>query len=102
EPDPSGLTHLLAYNNESDHLAKSIEEHCAHAAPPTKSPRVEIADCTAPAAVWPRPQIDASRITCAISPRRAISSSRDPIVLPWTSRCSASSWRTVPTRHGTH
>ena len=61
------------------------------------------ADCTALAAVWPSPQIEASRITWAISSSRASSSAAGSRSCgPATSRCSASSWRTVPTRHGTH
>ena len=53
-------------------------------------------------AVWPRPQIDASRIAWPISRRRASSVAADPRGVPPARRASSSSWRTVPTRHGTH
>src|SRR5690606_38805255 len=61
-----------------------------------------MADCTAIGAVWPRPQIEASRITCATSSISRISSSTEPSGRPATSRWRASCWRTVPTRQGTH
>src|SRR6185436_9748622 len=54
-------------------------------------------------AVWPSPQIEASRMTWPSSRRSASSSSRrsaEPAAA--TSRASSSSWRTVPTRQGTH
>ena len=43
--------------------------------------------------------MDASRITCV---RSASTVSSSPFVFPEASRCSASSWRTVPMRQGTH
>src|SRR6185437_13139305 len=50
------------------------------------------------AAVWPRPQIDADCIACPRSIRRSVSAAAgDPC-----SRWRISTWRTVPTRHGTH
>src|SRR5260221_3249788 len=63
------------------------------------TPRFIIADSTALAAVWPRPQIEASRMTWL---RSASTASSFPFALPAASRCRAASWRTVPTRHGTH
>ena len=60
-----------------------------------------MADSTAFQAVWPRPQIEASRMACA-----DLAQQRDVAGLPRrpsvASRCSASSCRTVPTRQGTH
>ena len=53
-------------------------------------------------AVWPSPQIEASRIAWPTSRRRASSSAADPFGRPAASRARSSSWRTVPTRHGTH
>src|SRR5207237_3723958 len=73
----------------------SVDGQLDHAS----TPRFSTADATALAAVCPRPQMDASFITCARSARTARSF---PFVLPDASRCSASSWRTVPTRQGTH
>src|SRR5450759_4980079 len=57
-------------------------------------------DAIALAAVWPRPQIDASRIACAMSLSRLTSESREFPFRSLSSRCSTSSCRTVPTRHG--
>ena len=53
-------------------------------------------------AVWPSPQIEASRIAWARSAKRASSPSTESSGAPPASRASSSSWRTVPTRHGTH
>ena len=53
-------------------------------------------------AVWPRPQIEASRIAWARSAKRASSPSTESSGDPAASRARSSSWRTVPTRHGTH
>src|SRR2546429_6981730 len=61
-----------------------------------------IAERIAPEAVCPKPQIEASRIACAISFSRALSCSFEPSGLRCARRCNASSWRIVPTRHGTH
>src|SRR4029077_7304475 len=61
-----------------------------------------IAERMAVDAVCPSPQIEASRIACAISFSIPVSCAREPSGWGATSRCSASSWRTVPTRHGTH
>ena len=60
------------------------------------------ADSIADDAVWPSPQIDASRIAWPISRSSASSSSRGRTREPAASRASSSSWRTLPTRHGTH
>src|SRR5205807_1079088 len=88
--------HRLAVDRQLDHLLRRGEDDAAHVA---NTFRFTIADATAFAAVWPRPQIDASRITCASSASVCSSSSW---ARPAARRCSASSWRTVPTRHGTH
>ena len=61
-----------------------------------------MADSIALAAVWPRPQIDASRIAGAISSSSASSVLDRAPRLPVGQARSASSWRTVPTRQGTH
>src|SRR5882724_2275555 len=61
-----------------------------------------MADSMALGAVCPRPQIEASRMTCAMSARRASSSWSEPSNWLSISRCSHSSWRTVPMRQGTH
>src|SRR5437763_1693302 len=61
-----------------------------------------IAERIAPEAVCPSPQMEASRIACAISFSSALSCSCEPIGLRCTKRCNASSCRIVPTRHGTH
>ena len=53
-------------------------------------------------AVWPRPQIEASRMAWPISFSRLISCVTEPNGWRATRRCSNSSWRTVPTRQGTH
>ena len=60
------------------------------------------ADSMADDAVWPSPQIEASRMAWPISRRRTSSSSRERTREPAASRASSSSWRTLPTRHGTH
>ena len=60
------------------------------------------ADSTAAYAVCPSPQIDPSFIASPISSSSASSVATPPRVFPSTIRCSASSCRTVPTRHGTH
>src|SRR5215471_6014695 len=67
-----------------------------------KRPHRSIAERIAPEAVCPSPQIEASRIACAISLSNALSCSLEPSGLRPTNRCSASSCRIVPTRHGTH
>ena len=54
---------------------------------------------TAAGEVWPSPQIDASCMTRARSSSSARSGSAGA---SRASRAIASSWRTVPTRHGTH
>src|SRR5262249_50089576 len=66
------------------------------------TPTLPMADSMAEDAVWPRPQIEASRIASPISAISASSSWTVPRVRPESSRASASSWRTVPTRQGTH
>ena len=54
-------------------------------------------------AVWPRPQIEASRIAWPMSrEERQLVVARAGRRGPAASRASSSSWRTVPTRHGTH
>ena len=53
-------------------------------------------------AVWPRPQMEASRIAWPSSWSSATSAATEPSGRPRASRCSSSSWRTVPTRQGTH
>ena len=60
------------------------------------------ADSSALAAVWPRPQIEASRMACAISFSMTISCAAEPSGRLSTSRCNASCWRTTPMRQGTH
>src|SRR5262249_7666080 len=60
------------------------------------------ADSSALEAVWPSPQIEASRMACAISRSRASSSAVVPSGFKSTKRSSASSWRVTPTRQGTH
>ena len=60
------------------------------------------ADSTAESAVWPRPQIDASRATTPMSASSLSSVATEPMGAPPASRATSSSWRTVPTRHGTH
>jgi len=60
------------------------------------------ADKSALDAVCPRPQIDASRMACAISCSKRISCSFDPRGLFSISRSSASFCRVTPTRQGTH
>src|SRR5665647_1980900 len=91
-----GDADLPAVDGQLDDPLDGVDADDGHGA---STPRFIMADWTALAAVWPRPQIDASRITCASS---ASTSSSLPFVLPDASRCSASSWRTVPTRQGTH
>ena len=61
-----------------------------------------MADSTTAYAVWPSPQMDASRIATPMSSRSVTSRLTPPSVRPEAIRCSASSCRTVPTRHGTH
>src|SRR5215469_9027479 len=60
------------------------------------------AEAAAPIAVWPRPQIDASLATDPMSSSSATSCSTEPSAAPRVNRPSSSSWRTVPSRHGTH
>src|SRR5262249_20351640 len=86
--DRGALRHLdlAVVDGEADHALR-------HA----NIPSFAMADSIAEEAVWPRPQIEASRIACPIS---AISASSSPRVCPESSRASASSWRTVPTRQG--
>src|SRR5262249_39237952 len=91
-----GHAHGLAVDGQLDDALRGRDRDGGHWA---STPRLWIAESTAFAAVWPRPQIEASRITCVRSPSTASSS---PCGLPEASRCSASSWRTVPMRHGTH
>ena len=59
-------------------------------------------DSTALYAVCPRPQMDASFMANPISSSNATSPLVPPVGLDDQIRCSASSWRTVPTRQGTH
>src|SRR5947209_5755908 len=87
--------HRLPVDGQLDHLLRRGDGN-GHAA---NTPRLVIADATAFAAVCPSPQIDASRITWATSASVASSSGCGR---PAARRCSASSCRTVPTRHGTH
>src|SRR4029077_2374820 len=67
-----------------------------------KAPSRSMADSIAEEAVWPRPQMEASRMAWPISAMSASSSCTLPRVRPDSSRATASSWRTVPTRQGTH
>src|SRR6185437_3629925 len=60
------------------------------------------AEAVALTAVWPSPQMEASRATAAMSSSRASSVRTEPSGAPRTSRPSSSSCRTVPTRQGTH
>jgi len=85
-----------AVDDQLDHPFRRGDRDGGHG---TSTPKFAIADSTALAAVWPSPQIEASRITWA---RSASTSSSLPFALPEASRCRASSWRTVPTRQGTH
>src|SRR5258708_1952248 len=86
-----------------------LGEHGAHVGsypvPPVPGPLIRrslTAEAAAVTAVWPRPQIDASRATEAMSSSSASSRLAEPSGAPRASRPSSSSWRTVPTRHGTH
>ena len=54
------------------------------------------ADSTALDAVWPRPQMEASRITWPSSPSSASSCATEPSGRPRARRCRTSSWRTAP------
>src|SRR4029077_9134330 len=85
--------HRLAVDLELDHAPRRPDQR--HRSAPSRS----MADSIALDAVWPRPQIDASRMHW---PTSRISSSSSPRAWPFTIRASASCWRTVPTRHGTH
>src|SRR4051794_3581830 len=91
-----GHAHRAAVDGQLDELLRGGDGDHGHGA---STPRFIIADATALAAVWPRPQIEASRMTCV---RSASTSSSLPFARPLERRCRASSWRTVPTRHGTH
>src|SRR4051812_21831539 len=84
--------------------AVDLQRHGArHAGPPfANTSRRPTAERIALAAVWPRPQIEASVMQRSISPSSASSSCTLPRVRPERSRASSSSWRTVPTRQGTH
>ena len=62
----------------------------------------ESADSMALEAVWPRPQMEASRIACPSSWSSVTSEATEPSGRSVASRWSSSSWRTVPTRQGTH
>ena len=81
--DPSGTRTVGAVDLDVDQPPRRVERHrLAHACAPSTSKRWSrcTADCTADAAVWPSPQIEASRITCAISSISASSCCREPIV----------------------
>src|SRR5579859_2249371 len=94
-----GDVDLLAVDVNREHSLRQADEGCSgHQLPP----RSGIADWIALAAVWPRPQIDASRIACATSASSVMSAAvpfwpRAPRIRPRISSC-----RFVPTRHGTH
>ena len=61
------------------------------------------ADSIADDAVWPSPQIDASRIDLPdIAQQGQLLVARRERCDPPASRARSSSWRTLPTRHGTH
>ena len=73
------------------------------ARPPLRSPSFVTAEAMALAAVWPRPQIEASRIDLADLRQEALLVvRRNPAAAGAARRWSASSCRTVPTRQGTH
>ena len=62
-----------------------------------------MADSIADEAVWPRPQIEASRMACAdLGDQRELVLRRCRASGRTAGARRASSWRTVPTRHGTH
>src|SRR5581483_11708493 len=67
-----------------------------------KTSRRSMAEAMAEAAVWPSPQMEASRMTVPTSARRASSSARLPSGRSAARRSRVSAWRTVPTRQGTH
>src|SRR5712691_11787712 len=106
----------LPVDRDVDQPPGRLEEHRAHVGslpfppaaalfPPGAAPSIRprlTAEATAVTAVWPRPQIEASRATAAMSSSRASSCSAEPSGAPCASLLSNSSWRTVPTRHGTH
>src|SRR5205823_3626419 len=98
-----GNTHGVAVDGELDQASGRRERDGGHRTPPSANTSSRpSAESVAAAAVCPSPQIEASRMAAAISPSSRTSSWRVPSVFPERSRCSASSCRTVPTRHGTH
>ena len=100
---PSGTRTVSPVDRDVDQPPRGVEEHAAHtgsfpfpfalAAPIRPSFTAEAAALTA---VWPRPQIDASRATVPMSSSSASSRSAEPSGAPRASRPSSSSWRTVP------
>src|SRR5690242_8597096 len=106
-----GHPHRLAVDRDVDQPPRRRQEHLAHSGslpfapgPPGAAPiRPSFtADVVALTAVWPSPQMEASRATAAMSSSRASSVLTEPRGAPRTSRPSSSSCRTVPTRQGTH
>src|SRR5262249_47701354 len=99
-----GDAHRRPVDRDVDQPPGRLQEHRAHAVSlpglPIR-PRLT-AEAGALTAVWPRPQIEASRATAAMSSSRASSRPAEPSGAPRASRPSSSSWRTVPTRQGTH
>src|SRR5439155_12660946 len=94
------LDHRWVPGKGSGAASRPIDAH--RVVPPVNRSKREMADWIALAAVCPSPQIEASRITWAISSISAISSAMEPLGRPPARRRSASSCLTVPTRHGTH
>src|SRR6185437_6577038 len=94
--------HRLAVDLELDRAPQSDRDGAHDTASVRNGRRPRRADSIAFAAVWPRPQIEASRMPRAISSSSASSSWTEPRGRSFTSRRSASCWRTVPTRQGTH
>ena len=76
--------HRLPVHLDVEEPAGRVQRDRAHALAPSASNRWSrcTADCTAAAAVWPSPQIDASRMTWAISSINASSCAREPISRP--------------------
>src|SRR5690348_8410368 len=94
--------HRLPVDLELDRAPQGDRDGAHETASVRNGRRPRSADSIAFAAVWPRPQIEASRMPRAISSSSASSSSTEPRGRSFTSRRSASCWRTVPTRQGTH
>src|SRR5712692_4720694 len=101
---PLGDLELVTIDLDRNHPGGGSAQRGIHRRPPPlvlKRPS-RMADSTAEPAVWPRPQIEASRMAWLTSASSAVSRSREPITRPLAIRCRASSCRTVPTRQGTH